>query len=87
MTIIHEKEVAAAGINPEEVRRIARGLSRYAKQAKKLGLTIFGGTGSGTLRHSDGTRSQLICADLDGDFDGGDGAAIEDEDGLLRGEL
>jgi hypothetical protein len=72
-----------AGLNPREVTRIARGLSRYAKQAADIGLTVFGGSGVGTLR----TRNQLVVADLEGaNFDGGDGACREDEDGLMWGE-
>lgn len=85
--IIHESECAAAGLDPKEVRRIAAGFNRYARQAKRLGITIFGGTGSGSLRaRDDDLLPQLIIADLDGPYDGGDGGAQEDENGLLRGE-
>jgi hypothetical protein len=82
---VNDAECAAAGLDPQEVGKIAVGLSRYACAAQKLGLTIFGG-GSGTLRFDDGSGKALIVADLDGYFDGGDGATREDADGLLRGE-
>ena len=40
---VNESECEAADLDAEEVERIARGLSRYAKQAEALGLQIFGG--------------------------------------------
>ena len=84
---IHDDEIEAAGLCLKEVERIAKGLSRYAKQAQAMGISIFGGAGSGSLRFDDGQEiGPLILADLDGEFDGGDGAATDDENGLLRGE-
>lgn len=85
MAYVNEKECEAAGLDPKEVERIARGLSRYAKQAQKLGITVFGGS-PGSLRADDGQEQKLIIADLDGSFDGGCGAASCDSEGLLRGE-
>jgi len=88
MTTIYENECKAADLDTKEVKRIAAGISRYAKQAQKLGLEVFGGSGTGTLRINDNlAQCQLIVADLDGKFDGGDGATNEDESGLLRGEM
>lgn len=86
MTRINESECEAAGLDPKEVKRIASGLSRYAKQAEKLGICIFGGSGAGSLMVNDGEPGRLVVADIDGDFDGGNGACQEDENGLLRGE-
>lgn len=82
----NEKECEAAGLDPEEVEKIARGISRYARQAQRLGLHIFGGSAKGTLRNRESSGGDLICAILDGNYDGGDGAFGEDDDGLLRGE-
>lgn len=82
---VNKAECAAAGLDLKEVGKIAAGLSRYARAAQRLGLTIFGG-GFGTLRFDDGSGKALIVAILDGDFDGGDGAMCEDANGLLRGE-
>lgn len=86
MTNVNEKECIAAGVNPLDVKRIAKGLSRYAKEAHKLGIQVFGGSGCGSLRFDDGGSGNLILADLDGDFNGGHGACDESGDGLLRGE-
>lgn len=83
---VNEKECQAAGLDPREVARIARGLSRYAKEADALGLCVFGGSGSGGLRFEDHQGGALVVAHLDGTFDGGDGAESRDADGLLRGE-
>lgn len=52
------------------------------------GLTIFGGSGSGTLRfRDDDVKGALMVACIDGDFDGGDGAQTDYGDGLMRGEM
>ncbi|AHY45185.1 hypothetical protein N7388_23040 [Stutzerimonas stutzeri] len=83
---VNDAECQAAGLDPAEVARITRGLSRYAKQAQALGLCVFGGSGSGSLRKDDHPRGALVLASLDGVFDGGDGACAPDDDGLMRGE-
>ncbi|QYC52569.1 hypothetical protein [Salmonella phage SSBI34] len=81
-------ECEAAGLDPKEVERIAKGLSRYGRQAAALGIQIFGGGSySGSLRFvQHGEQGALVIADLDGMFEGGDGATFPDKDGLLRGE-
>ena len=81
MPIIYEAECGVAGLDPKEVRRIALGIERYGKQADKLGIELFGGSGSCSMRFADerardGTRryGNLIVADLFGFLcDGGDG--------------
>ena len=84
---INENECDEAGLSHDEVTKIAKGVSRYALMAQKLGLGIFGGSSAGTLRFYENPDSPpLIIASLDGDFDGGDGAVRIDDDGLLRGE-
>lgn len=83
----NEAECEAAGIDPKEVERIAKGISRYARQAAALGIQIFGGGAySGSLRFPEDGKGALVLADLDGTFEGGDGATDWDNDGLLRGE-
>ena len=80
-------ECEAAGLDFEEVERIARGLSRYGKQAHELGITVFGGSGSGELRFDDDIGfGSLKISEIDGNFDGGDGGDQDWGDGLLRGE-
>lgn len=85
--IINSKECEAAGVNEKEVARIARGLSKYAKAAKKLNITIFGGSDL-SLRFNDGAdNGHLVLASLmEGMIEGGCGATCEDNNGLLRGE-
>ncbi|MCG8614310.1 MAG: hypothetical protein MI864_27675 [Pseudomonadales bacterium] len=83
MTTVYENECAAAELDKNEVARIAKGLSRYAKQAQKLGIKVFGGSGTEDLRFNDNSGlSQLIVAELEGKFDGGDGSHSQDSDGL-----
>ena len=57
-----------------EVRKLMLRLNRAGRDAKRLGLSIFGGSGSGSLRES----NQLVVASLDGHNC--------DENGFLRGE-
>ena len=85
-----ENECKKAGLDYAQVLKIAKGLSRYGRQAENLGITIFGGSGSGSLRFDDqrgekGGRS-LVVAFLDGRYDGGDGGCDELVDGYMRGE-
>lgn len=61
---VNDAECEAAGLDPEEVKRIATGLSRYAKKAEALGLQIFGGTGTGSLRFDDGGPGKLVVAEI-----------------------
>lgn len=83
---IYEREIEAAGLDVDEVKRVARGLERYAKQAQAMGMIIFGGSGSGSLRARDDQEQCLVVADIGGQFDGGEGATQPDADGLMRGE-
>jgi hypothetical protein len=92
--IINDDEIAAAGFDETDKKKIAsiaRRISKAAKEAEEMGIEIFGGTGSGSLRFNDGgwggsVSAALIIANLDGSFDGGCGASSWDENGLLRGE-
>lgn len=84
--MLYENECAAAGLDIEKLKPLLARLSRAAKEAEKMGLTIFGGSGAGTLRFNDGHNRPLIVAAIDGRFDGGDGACWLDAHGLMRGE-
>jgi hypothetical protein len=86
MAYVKEDECAAANLDPKKVASVARRISRAAMDAKAMGLVVFGGSGSGSLRFNDGGDGQLIVAELDGPFDGGDGATWNKADGLLRGQ-
>jgi hypothetical protein len=59
-------------LDPAVVEVIARGLSKYAMAARALGLKVFGGSGHGELRVFNKGANGAV-ADLDGQFDGGDG--------------
>lgn len=69
---VDEDRCVAAGLNPRQVMSLARRLSRAAVEARKLGLTVFGGSGTGTLRLMGKGATGDVCT-LDGSFDGGDG--------------
>ena len=90
MADVNEEECLAAGLDPKAVLAIARRLDRAGRDARKLGLVVFGGSGHGSLRFADGRGVRdrmLVVADLGpGGWDGGDGACLPDENGLLRGE-
>lgn len=87
-----ERECERAGLDQRKVASLVRRLNAAAKDAKAMGLTIFGGSGTGSLRwrdpyDNDAYRGPLVVAFLaGGNFDGGDGACAEDELGLMRGE-
>jgi len=83
---VNYDECEAANVDPEKIKRIAQRLSKCGKELNAMGLEVFGGSGIGTIRQSANGDGSLILAYLDGIFDGGDGAAIEGNDGLLRGE-
>jgi hypothetical protein len=87
-----EEECERAGLDRAKVASIVRRLNSAAKDAKALGLTIFGGSGTGSLRwrdpdENDVYQGPLVVAHIrGGNFDGGDGAEHPDEFGLMRGE-
>lgn len=88
MPTVYDEECLAAGLDPKEVERIARGIERYGRQADKLGIEFFGG-GICSMRFDDGSRlGKLIVAHLYGfSCDGGDGGNQPNSpDGLNRGE-
>ena len=89
MTTLHanEAECAKAGKDVNAIERLARDISRAGRKAKRLGVYVFGGSGTGTLRCHDTDGGQpLILAAIEGEFDGGDGASRHDAAGLERGE-
>ena len=79
-------ECIAAGLDPAKVRKIALRIERAAKEARAMGIQVFGGS-CGSLRYDSGSGGPLILAELDGNWSGGCGASMRDDDGLLRGEV
>ncbi len=86
--MINEEECIAAGLDIRKISSLSRRLSRISREVGELGLVIFGGSGSGSLRYDDGTgKGKLIVAEFGtSTFDGGDGGCSRDDSGLLRGE-
>jgi len=84
---INDNEIAFAGLDSKRVLSLARRLSIAAIEAQNMGIKIFGGSGTGSLRFdtNDG-RAALVIAKLDGNFDGGDGQEMRDDKDLWRGE-
>lgn len=69
-------ECKAIGVDQKAVRKLAARLERCAMDARKLGLTIFGGAHSGDLRSTadiNADQRRVIVAHMDGPWDGGDG--------------
>lgn len=86
--MVNSRECEAAGISPQTVEGIRRHLERVCREAAEHGILVFMGSGC-SLRASDGNPKLLILAPLNipnGDGDGGDGAEIPDDEGLMRGE-
>ena len=85
----NKEECEKAGFDHKKVAEIERGLSKYSRMADKLGIFLFGGSGTGSLRFYDkiGLEERpLILGYFSGYVDGGDGACWEDDEGLMRGE-
>ena len=95
MISVNEKECEYVGLVSDDVEKIVKGIAKYAKMADKLGLQIFaegtGGKGSASLRFRSNDRADngdIVVAHItDGNWDGGDGATREDDNGILRGEI
>jgi hypothetical protein len=75
---IDEELCKSCGLDPKRVRSIATRISKAAKEADAMGLTVFGGS-TGSLRYSDvplqGPGNSEVAI-LDGSFDGGDGGDV-----------
>lgn len=62
------------GLDAKRVASVARRLASAAAEARAMDLIVFGGSGSGTLRHvPTGCGTAAIVAWLGRGFDGGDG--------------
>jgi len=84
---VNEAEIEKAELDIKRIKSIAMRISKAAREAEAMGVEIFGGSGSGELRFDDDSNmGKLKLAQLDGIFDGGDGADREWGDGYLRGE-
>jgi hypothetical protein len=86
--MVNDDECEASGVDRKMVESITRRLNRISREMQELGLVLFGGSGSGSLRFDDGSgKGRLVLARIVGDcFDGGDGGTMPDDSGLLRGE-
>ncbi len=86
MAIENERECEAAGLDLKKVRSIASRIERAALEAQAMGIQVFGGSSTGTLRFDDGKGPPLIIAVMDGNWSGGDGGEMPGDDGLMRAE-
>jgi hypothetical protein len=86
--MVNEEECEAAGLDIKKVASLARRLRRISREMEDMGVILFGGSGSGSLRYDDGTgKGRLVIAEVGcNNFDGGDGATMPDDAGLMRGE-
>lgn len=86
--MVNDEECEAAGLDIKKVESIARRLKKISGEMSSMGIVLFGGSGNGTLRFDEcNGKGRLVVAEIGGtSFDGGDGAAYKDDDGLLRGE-
>lgn len=88
MIYADEKSCRAAGVDPKKVESLARRLNKLGKEAEKMGLFIFGGSGTGTLRtEKEYDHGQIVVGVISygGTWDGGDGG-IRENDGIQYGE-
>lgn len=85
-----DAECEFAGVDVTRVAALSRRLAACAKEARSLGLEIFGGSGTATIRArvDDHRSGALIVAEVSGPcvWNGGDGATHEKADGLMYGE-
>ena len=92
MVSVNDEECKAAGIDPQKIERLGGRIERAARELSKMGVTIFGGSGSGSLRYSDKYRDErgalILCQLYGGDWDGGDGGCGPNKhDDFERGEF
>lgn len=81
----NEEECRSVGLDPEKVNRIAARINQAAKEARALGLEVFGGS-NGSLRVISSGPPLVVAEMSGGAWNGGDGAITEGPDGLLYGE-
>lgn len=80
-----KKECEVAGVSVQDIERIARNISRYARELKAMGAVVFGGTDpSIQIWVPEVGGDRVVLAELHGSFDGGDNTIMADVDGLMR---
>lgn len=89
--MIYENGCEVAGVDPKRVASISRRLAKAGAEARAMGLLVFGGSGTGSLRwfeeRGDIRSGGVVVSEFGGGiWDGGDGATHHDMHGLLRGE-
>ncbi len=76
---VDEEACERFGLDVAKVRSIARRISKAAMEAEQMGLAVFGGSGTGTLRFMDAPTQgpgHSEVAGLQGYFDGGHGGDV-----------
>jgi len=70
-------------IDIKKARSAVGRLNKASRELTAMGLTIFGGAHSGSVRCMSNSPGRVL-ADLDGSFDGGDGGGENWDDGSLN---
>lgn len=89
MGYANERECELVGLDPKSVERISNRLDKVMRDAKALGISLFCGGVSPTLRYNDNDQSRrllIVGYCTFNNQDGGDGGCCEDSEGVLRGE-
>ena len=82
---MNEEECEAAGINPVLVWKLLRRQERLLRDMDKAGVLLFCGSVN-SLRPTTGDQKLILATFGADNTDGGCGACIQSDDGLLRGE-
>jgi|GEM_PF-5752509 len=80
---VSEEQCERHGLDPKEVLKIAQGITRYMRKAQKIGLELFGNSGTGLLCVRDESDNKVIVAELAplGLYDGGEETWHDDTSG------
>jgi len=80
---INPKECAKQGVDKKHLTKIGKRLAKCLEEIDDLGLTVFGGSWSLSIR---GDRELILATFNECGTSGGCGAAAPDNEGLMRGE-
>lgn len=82
---MNEDECIEAGISPETVKKLLSRVERLLRDLDAAGIMLFCGSVN-SLRPTTGDQKLILATFGANNTDGGCGACITGDDGLLRGE-